>query len=297
MKNANVWRIVILSVIALICTGCKPEYTEHEHQWVEVTISPTSSLSLTSSITAIGKCPCGRTETADLWDELWNSITAINVDAANTVFSSENGVLYDKNKTTLIRYPPGKKGAFTIPDSVTNIGWLGGAFNNCTKLTAINVDAGNSTYSSQDGVLYDKAKTKIIQIPEGITGNVTIPNSVTSIGGWAFVGCTKLTSITIGNGVTSIEEGTFLGCTGLISVTIPASVTSIGNIAFLDCISLTSVTFATGSNIASENFGSAFPVGSERGWIGDNLNNAYLAANPKAGTYTRPKGSWEWTKR
>ena len=71
---------------------------------------------------------------------------------------------------------------------------------------------------------------------------VNIPNSVTSIGGGAFSGCSGLTSVTIPNSVTSIGEYAFYGCIGLTSVTIPNSVTSIGEYAFYGCIGLTSVT-------------------------------------------------------
>ena len=77
----------------------------------------------------------------------------------------------------------------------------------------------------------------------GCTGltSVTIPNSVTSIGGSAFYGCTGLTSVTIPNSVTSIGYSAFDGCTGLTSVTIPNSVTSIGGSAFSYCNGLTSI--------------------------------------------------------
>ena len=75
----------------------------------------------------------------------------------------------------------------------------------------------------------------------GLT-SVTIPNSVTSIGNGAFAYCSGLTSVTIPNSVTSIGDGTFHGCSGLTSVTIPNSVTSIGEGAFAYCSGLTSVT-------------------------------------------------------
>ena len=75
----------------------------------------------------------------------------------------------------------------------------------------------------------------------GLT-SVTIPNSVTSIGKRAFYGCTGLTSVTIGNSVTTIGGEAFDGCTGLTSVAIPNSVTSIGEYAFYNCTGLTSVT-------------------------------------------------------
>ena len=72
--------------------------------------------------------------------------------------------------------------------------------------------------------------------------SVTIPNSVTSIGGYAFNGCRGLTSVTSPNSVTSIGEGAFASCSGLKSVTIPNSVTDIGDYAFYQCSGLTSVT-------------------------------------------------------
>ena len=75
----------------------------------------------------------------------------------------------------------------------------------------------------------------------GLT-SITIPNSVTSIGSYAFRECTGLTSVTIPNSVTSIEGGTFAGCSGLTSITIPNSVTSIGAEAFEGCSGLTSIT-------------------------------------------------------
>lgn len=72
--------------------------------------------------------------------------------------------------------------------------------------------------------------------------SVVLSDSVTSIGNYAFSGCTSLTSVTIPGSVTSIGGAAFQGCTGLTSVTIPNSVTSIGSAAFQGCTSLTSVT-------------------------------------------------------
>ena len=78
----------------------------------------------------------------------------------------------------------------------------------------------------------------------GCTGltSIEIPNSVTSIGGFAFQGCTGLTSITITNRVTSIGNRAFQSCTGLKKIDIPDSVTSIGYEAFWGCTGLTSIT-------------------------------------------------------
>jgi hypothetical protein len=203
----------------------------------------------------------------------------------------------------------------TIPNSVTSIGEF--AFARCTSLTSINVTASNSTFSMQDGVLYNKNKTYLHTYPAGKKGafvipnnvtsigngafyictsltSVTIPSSVTSIGGSAFAFCENLTNVTIPISVTSIGVRAFSGCTSLTSVIIPNSVTNIGIWAFSHCTSLTSVTFATGSNISSTNFGSqVFPEGSE-GIGGDRLKNAYNYG--KAGTYKRTVNVDTWTK-
>jgi len=85
----------------------------------------------------------------------------------------------------------------TIGNGVTSIGDY--AFGGCSGLKAINVDVANTAFSSQDGILYNKAKTQIIRVPQMITGNVTIPNSVTSIGETAFASCKSLASVTIPN--------------------------------------------------------------------------------------------------
>ena len=85
--------------------------------------------------------------------------------------------------------------------------------------------------------------------------SITIPNSVTSIGYLAFEYCSSLTSITIPNSVTSIGSSAFRGCSSLTSVTIPNSVTSIGSVAFSDCSSLTSITIGNSvTSIGNEAF-------------------------------------------
>jgi len=127
-----------------------------------------------------------------------------------------------------------------IGNCVASIG--DGAFSYCPNLTSIVVGASNATYSSQDGVLYNKAKTELIQYPGGKSGGITIPNGVTRIKDNAFARCSGLTSVTLGNSVASIGDGAFKYCSGLTSVTIGNSVTSIGYEAFKYCSGLTSVT-------------------------------------------------------
>jgi len=306
-------------------------------------------------------------------------LAEINVSSGNSAYILENGVLYNKDKTTLILYPPRKTGSsfiipisvtsigdyafrgctsltnVTIPDSVTSIGES--AFGDCTgltnitipagvtsieggafggdSLTAINVAAGNSAYTSEDGVLYNKNKTTLIQYPAGKTGSsftipdsvtsigssafggtsltsITIPNSVTSIGDYAFCYCRSLTSVTFEptSKVTSIGESAFSDCTGLTSVIIPDSVTGIGRLAFAYCTSLASVTIGNGvtrimdnvffwcTRLTSVTFGSTIAPGnfsSDDSFPGD-LRDKYLAGGK--GTYTRPNGnSRTWTKK
>ncbi len=135
----------------------------------------------------------------------------------------------------------------TIGNSVTSIGDY--TFYSCTNLTAITVDESNSVYSSEDGVLFDKSQTTLIQYPGGKADSYTVPNSVISIGHWAFSGCTSLTNVTIPNSVTSIRYWAFSYCTSLISVTIPNSVTNIEFDVFSHCTSLTNVTI--GNSVTS----------------------------------------------
>jgi hypothetical protein len=111
-------------------------------------------------------------------------------------------------------------------------------------LTAIQVDPSNGSFSSLDGVLFDKAKSLLIQWPGGKSGSYTIPNTVTSIGDSAFSFCGGLTGVSIPNSVTSIGNYAFQRCDGLTGVTIPNSVISIGANVFAGCNELASVFFA-----------------------------------------------------
>jgi hypothetical protein len=119
--------------------------------------------------------------------------------------------------------------SLTIPAGVKEFGWA--VFNLCPNLK-ITVAAGNLIYSSENGILYNKAKTELIQAGGAISGSVTIPNSLTSIGDFAFDGCQNLTSINIPSNVTYIGAMAFQSCDSLVSITIPSSVTSVGDRVF-----------------------------------------------------------------
>ena len=156
--------------------------------------------------------------------------------------------------------------SITIPYSVTSI--YSSAFENCTSLTSIDVSKDNKKYSSVNGVLFNKDKTELITYPAGKTDSeYVIPDSVTSIGWYAFENCTSLTSVTIPNSVTSIGYGAFEDCTSLISVTIPDSVISIGDYAFSYCESLTSVTIPDSvTSIGSSAFYNTAYYNDESNW-------------------------------
>ena len=130
----------------------------------------------------------------------------------------------------------------TIPNSVTSIGES--AFYKCSSLTSVHISdvaawCKISFGGSNSNPLY---YAHHLYIGENEITDLVIPNSVTSIGSFAFYSCSGLTSVTIPNSVTSIGNWAFAGCSSLTSVTIPNSVTSIGNYAFNACSGLTAVT-------------------------------------------------------
>lgn len=126
-----------------------------------------------------------------------------------------------------------------IPASVTSI-W-NNIFSGCTSLTSISVNASGKYLSSVAGVLFSKDKSVLLCYPEGIQGDYTIPESVTSIGHSAFSGCTNLKSITIPNSVTSISFSAFQDCTGLTTFTIPSGVTVFQSTALAGCTNISSL--------------------------------------------------------
>jgi hypothetical protein len=150
------------------------------------------------------------------------------------------------------------------------------------------VEGSNTAYSAQDGILYNKAKTTVVQVPIMKSGTLNLPSTLTSIGSYAFADCSGLTSVTIPGSVTSIGSYAFYACSGLTSVTIPGSVTSIGEYAFAGCSNLISVIFGVESNITTAWNNYAFSSGSS-------LWNAYTTA-PKQGTYTRSGDTWTQTQ-
>ena len=127
--------------------------------------------------------------------------------------------------------------SIAIPSSVVFIDE--DAFGCCTSLKSMTVDSGNPVYDSRDNcnaIIKTSSNTLLYGCQTTL-----IPNTVTTIGSWAFQYCNGLTSVTIPNSVTVIRDHAFLYCSGLSSITIPNSVTTLGNFAFSGCSGLSSV--------------------------------------------------------
>lgn len=127
--------------------------------------------------------------------------------------------------------------SITLPKNVTTIG--NNVFTGCSNIEKIIVDPENPVYSSDVyGVLFNKDKTEIIMVPEKLSGEYIIPDSVVRINSGAFSGCEYLESVTIPEGVTVIEDRVFEFCQRLAYVTLKGNVTRIGTSVFSQCYCL-----------------------------------------------------------
>lgn len=153
------------------------------------------------------------------------SLKSITVDKNNEYYTSDNGVLFNKDKSVLITYPAGNTATeYVVPDSVTSI--FDGAFASSVNLTEI-----------------------------------VIPDSVETIGEYAFIYSANLTEVDIPNSVTSIGEGVFECCEKLESVKIGSSVASIGDGAFYECASLKNITVDIDNEYyLSDDYGALFDI-------------------------------------
>ena len=210
-----------------------------------------TSITIPNSVTSIGSQAFA----------VCTNLTSIEVESGNNHYVSEDGVLFDKSKTTLVSYPAGKTAStFVLPGNVTKI--VNGALSACPNLVSIEIENENTPFTSEDGVLFNKDKTVLICCPGGKAGDYFTPNSVTTIENDAFYYCKNLTSITIPNKVTSIGERAFSHCTSLTSIILPKSVKKINYAAFYYSNNLTSITNLNTKpvTITSTDFFSVSPI-------------------------------------
>jgi hypothetical protein len=186
--------------------------------------------------------PASLAETAD--DNVFlgcASLKSISVATNNPAFASVDGVLFDKDRKLLLRYPAAKPGDYSVPDGVAVIGEhafayasnlhallippsvtsIGHAFFECASLTNISVATNNPAFASVDGVLLDKEKKVLYKFPAGKSGEYYIPSGVTTIGASAFQG-SKLTNVIVPKTVTSISKWAF-SRSALTSAALPDS--------------------------------------------------------------------------
>ncbi|MDR2571865.1 MAG: leucine-rich repeat protein, partial [Oscillospiraceae bacterium] len=189
-------------------------------------------------------------------------LTELTINMNNPNYRCIDSVLYNKDKTILIRYLESNTSeTFTIPNHVTHIGES--AFLHCDPLTCVIIP--DSVTSIGDNAFARIESLVSVAIPESVTSigdnvfnfcdslkNVNIPRNVTSIGNGVFRG-SAMTAVIIPDHITSIGEGVYSRSKLLTNVTIPESVTSIDSMAFWGCMSLINVTIRGSDTSVGEN--------------------------------------------
>lgn len=164
------------------------------------------------------------------------NLTSIDVSPNNKAYSSENGYLYNKDKSELVCCPNGRAD-ITIPKSVKSIGDY--AFCRCVNLTDIKIPD-NVTNIGVRAFSYC-SNLKSITLHDGITNigdcafldcknlkSIKLPKGIINIAQWTFKNCQSLTDITIPQNIKSIDDNAFFGCLGLKNVTVPENIKNIG---------------------------------------------------------------------
>ena len=216
-----------------------------------------------------------------------DSLQRISVEEENTTFSSVDGILFNKDKTSILLYRNRDSNTYNIPSTVKVIGKM--AFIGCNNLKNISIPEGVNEIGEKAFMNTEITEIKIpqnvktignsafeecrnlknIEIPDNVItiGNSTfhyctqlksvkISNNITIIGVYTFAGCYSLTNVEIPSGVTEINYGAFEGCRGLESINIPKSVTSLGNEVFRSCTKV-KVTVASGTSLTASDLSKA----------------------------------------
>lgn len=179
------------------------------------------------------------------------ALEAFAVEDGNEAYASADGVLFNAGKTRLISCPVGKTGAYTVPETVTEIEKSAFAASGVESVSMS--DAVNAV---GEGAFSNCSKLKSVVLPKGLKElkkslfsgcsaleAISIPDSVKTLGEGVFSGCAALKEVKIPGEVTVIPKNVFSGCAALESVSIPASVTAIKEAAFDGCTALKNVTF------------------------------------------------------
>jgi hypothetical protein len=203
------------------------------------------------------------------------NLPEINVDEQNPVFCTVEGVLFDKAMTTLICFPAGKKGKYSVPDGVIKIRLF--AFNphlytceltsislpqslllidssgfgfNGEQLTDITVSELNPNFYSIDGVLFDKKNKYLLAYPKNKDKtDYAVPDGTTGIADHAFCKCKRLVNIAIPESVKFVGYHAFAECEGLKVITLPINLQYVEERTFEDCPNLETITLSRKTKI------------------------------------------------
>jgi len=202
-------------------------------------------------------------------------LTEITVDENNPFYSSLDGVLFDKAMTTLMWYPEGKKGEYTVPDGIIDIRFgafvnskeligisfpqsllfAGNAEFNGEQLAIITVHEANQVYDSKDGVLFRKKERWLLEYPKGKEGaEYVVPDGTVAISGGAFSKCKQLVTVTLPESLEIIGDYAFAECEGITAITLPLSLRFICERAFKGCAKLKSVMLSRKTKIGHKAF-------------------------------------------
>ena len=177
-------------------------------------------------------------------------LETINVAAGNTIYRSEDGILYgtEEGRLVLINCPAGKKGSVKILEGT--VGILDGSFSNCEKITSVDMpdsvkSIGEDAFKSCSSLIKVRFSNQLTDIGNyafyrcDSMQQVHLPDSVKDLGAWAFRYCDALTEVTISKNISDIPDNAFGGCTNLTGITIPDGVKTIADNAFSYCSNLT----------------------------------------------------------